>query len=65
MDKTENDSTFVGKGDLVPQEMWRIKDDFSAARGHNVHRLFAQARERQLHSGHPIVSFQESTTQND
>jgi hypothetical protein len=44
--------------DLLLQEMWRIKDELSAARGHDVHRLFAEARERQKHSGHPVVNFQ-------
>ncbi len=43
--------------DLVLQEIWRIKDEQSAARGHDVHRLFAEARERQKHSGHPVVDF--------
>ena len=47
-----------GKGDLVLQEIWRIKDELSAARGHDVHRLFAEARERQKHSGHPVVKLQ-------
>ena len=28
-------------GDLVLQEIWRIKAELSAARGHDVHRLFA------------------------
>ncbi len=41
--------------DEVLQEMWRIKDELSSARGHDVHRLFAEARERQKHSGHPVV----------
>jgi hypothetical protein len=27
--------------DLVFQKIWRIKDELSAARGHDVHRLFA------------------------
>ena len=45
-------------GDLVLREIWRIKDELSAARGHDVHRLFAEARERQKHSGHPIVTLQ-------
>ena len=49
-------------GDLVLQEIWRIKDELSAARGHDVHRLFAEARERQKHSGHPIVSYQKRKT---
>lgn len=33
--------------DLVLNEVWRIKDELSAARGHDVHRLFAEARARQ------------------
>ena len=37
-------------GDLVLQEIWRIKDELSAARGHSIDRLFAEARERQKHS---------------
>jgi hypothetical protein len=28
-------------GDLVLQEIWRIKAELSAARGHDVHGLFA------------------------
>jgi hypothetical protein len=39
------------------QEIWRIKDELSAARGHDVHRLFAEARRRQKASGHQVVSF--------
>jgi len=34
-------------GDLVLQEIWRIKDQLSAARGHDVHKLFAEARRRE------------------
>ena len=45
--------TVKGGGDLVLQEIWRIKDELSAARGHDVHRLFADARKRQKRSGHP------------
>ena len=45
-------------GDLVLQQIWRIKDELSAARGHDVNRLFAEARERQKHSGHPVVNLQ-------
>jgi hypothetical protein len=37
-------------GDLVLQEIWRIKDGQSAVRGHDVHRLFAEARQRQIDS---------------
>lgn len=45
--------------DLVLQEVWRVKDEQSAARGHDVHRLFAEARERQKSSGHKVVNLQE------
>ena len=45
-------------GDRVLQEIWRIKDELSAARGHSIDRLFAEARERQKHSGHPVVNLQ-------
>jgi hypothetical protein len=44
--------------DLVLQEIWRIKDTLSATYGHDVDRLFAGARERQKHSGHPVVNLQ-------
>ena len=46
------------EGDLVLQETWRIKDELSAARGHDIHRLFADARKRQKLSGHPVVNLQ-------
>ena len=45
-------------GDLVLQEVWRAKDALSAARGHSVDRLFADARKRQKLSGHPVVNLQ-------
>jgi hypothetical protein len=38
-------------GDVVLQEIWRIKDELSAERGHHVHRLFAGARQREKRSG--------------
>ena len=44
--------------DLVLQEIWRIKDTLSASYGHDVDRLFAEARERQKLSGHPVVNLQ-------
>ncbi|MGI8604442.1 MAG: hypothetical protein ACR2OZ_15825 [Verrucomicrobiales bacterium] len=56
--KATNEPTIKSGGDLVLQEIWRIKDELSAARGHDVHRLFAEARERQKHSGHPVVNLQ-------
>lgn len=46
------------EGDLVMQEIWRIKDELSAARGHDVHRLFAETREREQQSAHPVVNLQ-------
>ena len=42
--------------DLVLQEIWRIKDELSAARGHDLHRLFAEARKREKRSGHPLAN---------
>jgi hypothetical protein len=44
--------------DLVLQEIWRIKDTLSASYGHDVDLLFADARKRQKHSGHPVVNLQ-------
>jgi hypothetical protein len=58
MMKTVNQPTVQRGGDLVLQEIWRIKDELSAARGHDVHRLFAEARERQKHSGYRVVNLQ-------
>lgn len=40
------------------REIWRIKDTLSAAYGHDVDRLFAEARERQNRSGRPVVNLQ-------
>ena len=42
-------------GDVVLQEIWRIKDSLSASYGHDVKRLFAMARKREKLSGHPLV----------
>ncbi|MBI4026020.1 MAG: hypothetical protein HY360_13625 [Verrucomicrobia bacterium] len=56
--KTVKEPTVQTGGDVVLQEIWRIKDELSAARGHNVHRLFADACERQKRSGHPVVNLQ-------
>ncbi len=44
--------------DLVLREIWRTKDRLSAAYGHDVDRLFADARQRQKLSGHPVVNLQ-------
>ena len=57
MIKTAKESA-KGGGDLVLQEIWRIKDELSAARGHDVHRLFAEARKREKKSGRPLVNLE-------
>jgi hypothetical protein len=44
--------------DLVLQEIWHIKDTLSASYGHDVDRLFADARKRQKLSGHLVVNLQ-------
>jgi hypothetical protein len=56
--KTVKKTAVQNGGDLVLQEIWRIKDELSAAREHNVHRLFAEARKRQKLSGHPVANLQ-------
>jgi len=56
--KTTKEFSPKGGGDLVLQEIWRIKDELSTAHGHDVHRLFAEARKRQKLSGHPVVNLQ-------
>jgi hypothetical protein len=58
MGKTTDIKTVKPAGDVVLQEIWHIKDALSAAYGHDVDRLFAEARERQKHSGHPVVNLQ-------
>ncbi len=45
-------------GDVVLQEVWRIKETLSASYGHDVDRLFAESREHQKRSGHPVVNLQ-------
>lgn len=62
MNRTTTEPIVVSGGDMVLREMWRIKDARSAARGHDVHRLFAEARERQERSGHPVMNLQEQAT---
>jgi len=62
MKRTTPEPIAMSGGDVVLQEIWRIKDELSAGRGHDVHRLFAEARERQKHSGHPVANLQERAT---
>ena len=47
-----------GVADDVLREVWRIKDQLSASYGHDLNRLFAEARERQRKSGRPSVNLQ-------
>jgi hypothetical protein len=58
MSKASDIQTKKPSGDVVLQEIWRIKDTLSASCGHDVDRLFAETRERQKHSGHPVVNLQ-------
>jgi hypothetical protein len=50
--------TETGVGDDVLREVWRIKDELSASYGHDLNRLFAEARERQRDSGRSSVNLQ-------
>jgi hypothetical protein len=58
MSKATDIQTKKPSGDVVLQEIWRIKDALSASYGHDVDRLFAEARERQKLFGHPVVNLQ-------
>ena len=42
-------------GDVVLEEIWRIKDTLSASYGHDVNRLFEETRKREKLSGHALV----------
>jgi len=53
-----NETKSNRSNDLVLREIWRIKDTLSASCGHDVDRLFAETRERQTHSAHPVVNLQ-------
>ena len=55
MSKTTDIQTPKTTGDVVLQEIWRIKDALSASYGHDVNRLFAEKRKREKLSGHPLV----------
>lgn len=46
------------EGDLVLREVWRAKDALCAAHGHSIDKLFADLREREKKSGHPVVNLQ-------
>lgn len=55
MSKTTDVQSKKTTGDVVLQEIWRIKDTLSASYGHDVKRLFAETRKREKRSGHPLV----------
>ncbi len=46
MKTLKNDAIETTEGDLVLREIWRLTEELSAARGHSIDRLFAEARER-------------------
>ena len=58
MSKTTETTSLEAEKDLVLREVWRAKDALSAARGHDVNKLFADLREREKHSGHRVVNLQ-------
>ena len=41
--------------DAVIEEVRRAKDTLSAQYGHDLDKLFAATRDRERHSGHPLV----------
>ena len=53
--KATNEPKAPRNGDVVLQEIWRIKDALSASYGHDVSRLFAETRKREKLSGHPLA----------
>ena len=60
MSATIKKTTVYHSTDEVLQEVWRIKDELSAARGHSVEKLFIEARKNQKNSGHSIVNYSKS-----
>lgn len=58
MSKTTDIQTSKPTGDVVLQEIWRIKDELSAARGHDIDRLFDGLHQREKQSGHRVVNLQ-------
>lgn len=51
-------SDHPGVADDVLREVWRIKDELSASYGHDLDRLFGEARERQRKSGRASVNLE-------
>jgi len=59
MSKTTDTQIAKPAGDVVLQEIWRIKAALSASYGHDVKRLFAETRKREELSGHPLIELPE------
>ena len=57
MKSTNKGSRKAATGDVVLQEVWRAKDYLSAKYSHDLDKLFAETREREKISGHPLVNF--------
>jgi hypothetical protein len=53
----------TGIADDVLREVWRIKDELSTRNGHDLDRLFAEAREHQRQSGRPSVNLEKQNQQ--
>ena len=53
------------ESDLVLREVWHAKDALSAARGHSIDKLFADLRQREMKSGHPVVNLQKKRNNRD
>ena len=53
--KLTDETKTLRNGDVVLQEVWRIKDALSASYNHDVSRLFAETRKREKLSGHPFA----------
>ena len=56
--KTDVTPAEADVGDDVLREVWRITDELSASYGHDLHRLFAEARERQRQPRRSSVNLQ-------
>jgi hypothetical protein len=65
MSKETDKDAKKASADLVLQEVWRAKDALSAANGHDVDKLFAELRERERSSTHPVVNFQKRNARDD
>ena len=63
--ETTNPSKGAAGGDVVLQELWHAKDTLSAACGHDLKRMLAEAREHQKRALHIVVDFSPSAGETD